>query len=189
MNRVPRFHGARRAGLVAAAALLACGCSHPPAPAPPPQKVTCVHPLEREVTEWDEFTARFEAVESVEIRPRVTGYLVSVGFKEGSIVKKDDLLFVIDPRPYEATLHRAEAELNLAKARQKLAKANYDRVLEIKPVHAVSEEEVGIRESTLRQSEATVAQAQAAVEAAKLDVEFTRITAPVSGRVSRAIVT
>ena len=167
----------------------AWACGQPAAQAPPPPKVTVVLPVEREVTEWDEYTARFDAVDSVEVRPRVNGYLQEIHFKDGAMVKKGDLLFLIDPRPYEAVRRRAEAELLQAKSRLALTQKNFARVAELLPSHAISQEEADIRESTLREAEAAVLSAQAALDAAALDVEFTHITAPVSGRIGRKLVT
>ena len=148
-----------------------------------------VQPVAREVTEWDEYTARLEAVDSVEVRPRVSGYLASIHFQDGALVHKSDLLFLIDPRPYEAALRRAEADLQLAKTRLALAQKNFARAADLLASHAISQEESDIRQSNLRQAEAAVAEAQAVVDAARLDVEFTQITAPVSGRVGRKLVT
>ena len=167
---------------------LAGGCSSkPPEPAPPKVKVT--QPVARDVTEWDEFTARLEAVESVEVRPRVNGYLQGVHFVDGAIVKKGDLLFTIDPRPYEAVLRRTEAEASLAASRLALAAKNHARAGALLASHAISQEEADVRESNHRQAQAALEEAQAAVEAARLDVEFTRVSAPVSGRVGRKLVT
>jgi RND family efflux transporter MFP subunit len=168
-------------------ALVACGRSA--APPPPPPKVTVAHPVQRELTDWDEYTARLEAIDSVEVRARVSGYLESVHFREGSIVKKGDLLFLIDPRPYEAQLRRAEGDLELAQSRLNLAQKNLARAAYLVKSNAMSKEEAETRAAVVRQAEAGVATSQAAVDAAKLDVEFTRVTAPVSGRVSRKIVT
>src|SRR5215475_6242718 len=168
-------------------ALAACNRSAPPPP--PTPKVTVAHPVERELTDWDEYTARLEAIDSVEVRARVSGYLESVHFREGSVVKKGDLLFLIDPRPYEAQLRRAEGDLELAKSRLSLAQKNLARVAFLVKSQAMSKEEAETRAAAVRQAEAGVAAAQAAVDAAKLDVEFTRITAPVGGRVSRKLVT
>jgi len=170
------------------AALLA-GCSKPQPAAAPPPKVDVVRPIPRDVTEWDEYTARLEAVESVEVRPRVSGYLQSIHFQDGSIVKKGDLLFLIDPRPYEAQLRRAEADLALAKSRLELARKNEARAMDLIRSHAVSQEEADIRISTTRQAEAAVEQAEASVAAAQLDVEFTHVAAPISGRIGRKLVT
>jgi RND family efflux transporter MFP subunit len=156
--------------------------------APAPQ-VSVASALERDVTEWDEFTGRLEAVESVEVRPRVTGYIESVNFTEGSTVRKGDLLFVIDPRPYRAELAKAEAELARAVARAELAVADEERSAKLLDIKAVSREEYDSRVNGSREAKADVAAARAAVDAAKLNLEFTRITAPISGRVSKAVVT
>src|SRR6185295_3546517 len=138
-----------RSALLAAVLLSACGAKPPPAP--PPPKVKVVQPVAREITEWDEFTARLDAVDSVEIRPRVSGYLQSIHFQDGAIVKKGDLLFLIDPRPYEASLRRAEADLQLARSRLALAQKNFARAADLLASHAISQEESDIRQSNLRQ--------------------------------------
>ncbi len=170
--------------------LLLISCNRRQVPvAPPPPKVTVGQPVVRELIEWDEYIGRLEAVDSVEVRARVSGYLQSVHFKEGAIVKKGDLLFVIDPRPYQAELDRAEAELKLAKARLELAKNNLARAKKLLSAHAISEEEADTRASDERVALATVEQSEAAVQAARLNVEFTRVTAPISGRISRKLVT
>ncbi|WP_129781198.1 efflux RND transporter periplasmic adaptor subunit [Peristeroidobacter soli] len=171
--------------------LLLQGCSseaQTQAAAPLPQ-VSIAAALERDVQEWDEFTGRLEAVESVEIRPRVTGYIESVNFTEGSIVKKGDLLFVIDPRPYRADLSKAEAELARAVARAELSNTDVERSEKLLGVKAVSREEYDQRLNAQRESQANVEAARAAVTTAKLNLEFTRVTAPIGGRVSRAVVT
>lgn len=158
------------------------------AQAPAPQ-VSVASALEREVTEWDEFTGRIEAVESVEVRPRVTGYIESVNFSEGSTVRKGDLLFVIDPRPYRAELSKAEAELARAVARSELAASDAARSKSLVDIKAVSREEYDTRVNASREATANVAAARAAVDSAKLNLEFTRVTSPISGRVSKAAVT
>ncbi|MDY6945288.1 MAG: efflux RND transporter periplasmic adaptor subunit [Pseudomonadota bacterium] len=171
--------------------LLLQGCrseADPQAAAPLPQ-VAVAAALERQVQEWDEFTGRLEAVESVEVRPRVTGYIDSVNFSEGSVVKKGDLLFVIDPRPYRAELEKAQAELARATARAELSKTDVERSEKLLGVKAVSREEYDQRLNAQRESEANVDAARAAVTTAKLNLEFTRVTAPITGRVSRAVVT
>ena len=169
--------------------MLVIACGRQQSPEPPPAKVTVAHPIEHDLTDWDEYTARLEAVDSVEVRARVSGYLESVHFREGSLVKKDDLLFQIDPRPYEAQLRRAEGDLEVAQSRVNLAEKNLARVAYLMKGQAISKEEAETREAVLRQAQAGVTAAQAAVDAAKLDVQFTRITAPVSGRASRKFVT
>ncbi len=172
-----------------AVALVVVACSRQQTQEPPPPKVTVARPIERELTDWDEYTARLEAVDSVEVRARVSGYLQSVHFREGSLVKKGDLLFLIDPRPYEAQLRRAEGDLELAESRVNLAQKNLARVAFLVKSQAMSKEEAETRAALVRQAEASVAAAKAAVDAARLDVEFTHVTAPVSGRASRKFVT
>ena len=183
----PHWHGRRLVAL--AAALTLSSCRQAPPSAPPPPKVKVVQPVAREITEWDEFTARLDAVDSVEVRPRVSGYLQSIHFEDGAIVHKGDLLFLIDPRPYEAALRHAEADLELAKSRLALARKNFTRAAGLLASHAISQEEADIRESNVRQAEASVDEAHATVDAARLDVEFTHVSAPVGGRVGRKLVT
>jgi RND family efflux transporter MFP subunit len=152
-------------------------------------EVSVAAALERDVTEWDEFTGRLEAVESVEIRPRVTGYIESVNFSEGSIVRKGDLLFVIDPRPYRADLSKAQAELARAVARAELTATDVTRSEKLLSIKAVSQEEYDQRVNAAREARANVEAARAAVESAQLNIEFTRVTSPIGGRVSKAAVT
>jgi RND family efflux transporter MFP subunit len=167
------------------------GCRSEATPQPPQSapQVSVATVLERDVTEWDEFTGRLEAVESVEVRPRVTGYIESVNFTEGSIVKKGDLLFVIDPRPYRAELSKAQAELARALARSELTAAEAARSEKLVAIKAVSHEEYDQRVNASREAAANVDAARAAVEATRLNIEFTRITSPITGRVSKAVVT
>lgn len=184
--------GAKRLAKVALAGLvlLVVACNRPEAVVTPPSpKVTVARPVVREVIEWDEYTGRLVAVESVEVRARVNGYLQSIHFNDGAIVKKGDLLFVIDPRPYQAELDRAVAELQLANARLELAKSDYARAQRLLQVRAISEEEADTRASRQRETQEQLQAARAAVDAAKLNVEFTRITAPIAGRISRKLVT
>ncbi|HKQ15460.1 MAG TPA: efflux RND transporter periplasmic adaptor subunit [Steroidobacteraceae bacterium] len=175
--------------LAALVGLSGCKSEATTAQQPVAPQVSVASALERDVTEWDEFTGRLEAVESVEVRPRVTGYIESVNFTEGSTVKKGDLLFVIDPRPYRAELSKAEAELARAVARSELAVADEGRSAKLLDIKAVSREEYDSRINASREAKADVAAARAAVDAAKLNLEFTRITAPIGGRVSKAVVT
>jgi RND family efflux transporter MFP subunit len=170
-------------------ALVLASCTTQPASAPPPPKVKVVQPLVREITEWDEFTARLDAVDSVEVRPRVGGYLESIHFRDGAFVKKGDLLFSIDERPYAATLRHAEADRAVANSRLALARKNYERVADLLANRAISQEEADIRESAMRQAEASLQVAEASVEAGRLDVEFTQVSAPISGRIGRKLVT
>jgi RND family efflux transporter MFP subunit len=177
------------AAAIATLLLQGCKSEATTAVAAPAPQVSVATALERDVLEWDEFTGRLEAVESVEIRPRVTGYIESVNFTEGSIVRKGDLLFVIDPRPYRAELSKAEAELARAVARSELSSSDVVRSEKLLDVKAVSREEYDQRLNAQRESQANVEAARAAVTAAKLNLEFTRVTSPINGRVSRAAVT
>src|ERR1700722_15862573 len=172
----------------AAANLAGCGKSAGPE-APPPPQVSVAQVLEKRVKDWDEFTGRLQAVETVEIRPRVSGYIDKVVFTEGSQVKRGDVLFVIDPRPYKAESDRAAADVKRYKTALELARIELVRVQRLKDSGAVSEEELDERKSTLAQTEANVAGSAAALETASLNLSFTRVTSPIAGKASRAEVT
>ncbi len=170
--------------------LLLTACAQQPqtTAAPPPPKVTVSQPSSRDVVEWEEYTGRLEAAESVEVRARVNGYLQSIHFKDGVIVKKGDLLFVIDPRPYQAELERAKAELALAIARLERTEKDLARAQKLLQARAASQEEVDTRVADQRQAQESVQAARAMVNAAQLNVEFTQVRAPISGRISRYFV-
>ena len=155
----------------------------------PPPAVTITNPVSKEVTDWDEFTGRLYPVESVDVRARVSGYLDSVNFTEGAIVKKGDLLYVIDPRPYKIALDEALAEKNRADAALDLAENDLKRAQNLHKAHAMSDEELDTRGKQKREAQAQLDAAKAAIAAAKLNIEFTHITAPISGRISRTSVT
>lgn len=177
----------------AALALLAAGCDKAakPAAAPafPPAPVTVNQPVQREVTEWDEYPARLDAVDSVEVRARVNGYLESIHFKDGAEVKKGDLLFVIDPRPYQAEYDRAQAEITQAESRFELASNDLDRAERLLKAKAISEEEADSRSKAKREAEAAILSARAQAEIAKINLDYTRITSPIDGRISRKLIT
>jgi RND family efflux transporter MFP subunit len=143
----------------------------------------------REITEWDEFTGRLAAIDTVEVRPRVSGYLESVHFKEGQIVKKGDLLFVIDPRPFRAVLAAAEADVRGAQTRVEIARNDARRAENLVPGGAVSAEEFDRRSKTAAEAQTTLDAANARFDQAKLDVEFTEVRAPIDGRTSNYVVT
>jgi RND family efflux transporter MFP subunit len=151
--------------------------------------VTVAQVLRQEITEWDEFTGRFQAVDAVEVRPRVAGYIERVAFTEGKEVKRGDVLFEIDPRPYAAELARAEAQLQQARTRAALAGSDLERAQRLVTVQAISREEFDSRSSAKAEGEAAVRAAEAAVASARLNLEWTKVRAPISGRVSRAEVT
>ena len=168
---------------------LAAGCADQPPAAPPPPAVTVAPVTEREITDWDEFTGHIEAVDAVEIRPRVSGYIRRVAFAEGSEVRKGQVLFEIDPRPYEADLARAEAQLEQARTGAELAAREVVRAERLVQVQAISREEFDTRTSAEAQGGASVRAAEAAVRTARLNLEWTRVRSPIAGRVSRAEVT
>jgi RND family efflux transporter MFP subunit len=178
-----------RLPLVGFVLLLAACQPQQAAPPPPPPKVTVNQPIIRDVVESDEYTGRLEAVEAVDIRARVNGYLQSVHVTDGAIVKKGALLFVIDPRPYQAELNRARAQLAQAIARFERTQKDFARAQQLVKSRAISQEEVDTRSADQRQAEEAVRAARAAVEAAQLNVEFTQVKAPISGRISREFVT
>ena len=159
------------------------------AAAPPPPQVTVAQVISKPVTEFDEFTGRFEAIDRVEIRPRVSGYISSVNFTEGSEVKKGDVLFVIDQRPYAAELKHAQAQLAQAKSALGLAKSEKARATNLLAQHAISQEEFDTRSSGDEQAQANVQLAEANLDTAQLNMTYTRVTAPINGRISRANVT
>jgi len=176
---------------VVAATLSACGQTDASANAanmPPPQ-VTVANVISKPVTEFDEFTGRFEAIDRVEVRPRVNGYISSVNFTEGSEVKKGDVLFVIDQRPYAAELKRAQAQLAQAKSAQALAQSEKVRATNLLAQHAISQEEFDTRTSGAEQASANVQLAEAALDTAQLNMTYTKVTSPINGRVSRANIT
>jgi RND family efflux transporter MFP subunit len=156
--------------------------------APPPPTVTVASPVRQPVTYYARYTGQTEAVESVEIRARVEGYLQSVHFSDAAPVKKGDLLFVIDPRPYQARLDEAQAELAMRQAELRLAEATLKRKESAFEDQAVSEVEVIEARALKDQAEATIAAARAAIETARLDLSYTRIVAPLSGRIGRKLV-
>jgi RND family efflux transporter MFP subunit len=160
----------------------------PPA-APPLQAVTVAPVEQREIADWDEFTGRLESVNAVEIRPRVSGYIKRVSFAEGKEVKKGEVLFEIDPRPYQAELARAQAELERTRSAAALAKSEVERAGRLVEQQAISREEYDSRASAETQGGANVRGAEAAVETARLNLEWTRVRSPISGRVSNALVT
>lgn len=152
-------------------------------------KVTVAKPIPQRLAEWDEFPGRLAAVASVEVRARVSGYLESTHFTEGREVKAGDLLFVIDPRRYVAEVARAQAELERAKAAFELATSEGERAVKLRQTEAISVEEADVKAKGRASAAAALAAAQAQLDQAKLELEWTRVTAPISGRVGRKIVT
>ena len=155
--------------------------------APPPVQAAKV--ISKPVTEFDEFTGRFEAVERVEVRPRVSGYVMATKFEQGHEVKKGDILYVIDPRPYQATLKHAQAELTRARTQTVLAQSERVRATKLVEKRAISQEEFDARTSLSEQAAANLQAAEAAVDSAALDLSFTEVRSPIAGLVGRAEIT
>ncbi len=180
-------------GLALSAALLGlAGCQSEAADsaqAPPPPQVSAAAVLVRDIVQWDDFNGRVEAVDSVALRPRVSGYIEKVNYREGQLVKAGDVLFEIDARSYRAALARAEADLARARTRVSLARSEAARSAKLAQLQAVSKEEHEQRRAAAEQAQADVLFAQAAVDSAKLDLAFTQVRAPITGRAGRALVT
>lgn len=184
----------RRFGRALVAALFGlalAGCKEAAAPdmTMPPPAVTVSHPLEREVTAFNDFTGRTAAVDMVQIRARVWGHLEKINFQEGAEVKKGDVLFIIDQRPYKATLARADADVGQSEARLQRLQGDHARAATLVQTRAISREEFDKIGGDLAEASSAVRSAIAGREVAKLNLEFTEVRAPISGRIGRAMVT
>jgi multidrug efflux system membrane fusion protein len=155
----------------------------------PPPEITVSQPAVRKTIEWDEYTGRFDAVEAVDVRARVSGYLTEVNFTDGQEVKAGDLLFQIDPRPFERALDQAKAQLNEASVRVSNSSLDVERGRPLLKSEAISRKTFDDRENLVREATAAVKVAEARVKTAELELSFCRITAPISGRISRTLVT
>jgi multidrug efflux system membrane fusion protein len=173
-------------GAMLLAPQLLAGCDSKPVAgsAPPPPPVTVARPLQKTITEWDEYTGRFTALETVEVRARVSGFIDSIHFKEGQIVKQGDLLFVIDPRPYRLAVEQAKADVERAKAKLEIASLDVQRGTPLARSQALTERELDTRKSTERDAAGQVSSAEAAVKQAELNLEWTEVRAPIGGRIS-----
>jgi RND family efflux transporter MFP subunit len=194
----PPVRRSRRNALFAALVTLAVlavavlgmrGARAEPPPPPQPPQVTVAAAIGREINDWDEFTGHLEAVDVVEVRPRVSGYVERVAFDEGSEVHKGDVLFVIDQRPYAADVARAKAQAEQARTKLDLARSEAERAKRLLAVQAISREEYDTRVSASAQGDAELRAAEAALRTARLNLEWTTIRSPITGRVGRAQVT
>lgn len=170
--------------------LVSIGCKKSTAQqVPPPAQVTVAAVEQQEIVEWEEFTGRTEAVERVDVRPRVSGHIQKVLFQSGQLVKKGDVLFQIDPRWHQAEFNRSEAEYEQAKVRVATAEREAKRMKDLLANKAISAEEGEQRESKFQEAKAGLLAAQAARDSVKLDLEYAEIRSPIDGRVSRALAT
>ena len=178
--------GARLFIVAASLAALLAGCDNKPVAgaAPPPPPVTVSKPLQKSVTEWDEYTGRFVPVATVEVRARVSGFIESIHFKDGQIVKKDDLLFVIDQRPFQIAVEQAKADLERARSKYDIATADVDRAAPLVRNQSVTEREFDTRKSTQRDAAGQVGSAESALKQAQLNLEWSEVRAPIAGRIS-----
>src|SRR5689334_4187227 len=193
MKRIlPRMNSASIYRVVASAVVLGVvvfeitGCGRPSAQTKAPLPAVTVAPVEqKEIVEYDEFTGRIEPVESVEIRPRVSGYIQEVKFQSGQLVNKGDVLFQIDPRWHQATFEQRQAEFQQARIHLDNARREADRTPQLLTNNAISVEEADARQSRCEEAKSALLAAQAALDSARLDLEYTQVRAPIAGRVSR----
>jgi RND family efflux transporter MFP subunit len=174
-------------GVAVAAAVSLCGCgkqTQTPAAPPPAVKVTVAKPVEKEIVDFAEFTGNTAAVNAVNIRARISGYLQKIGFKEGAHVKANDVLFVIDPRPYQAALDQAQANLEQAQAQLELAEGDFKRAEELRKGGVIAIQDYDTKLANRNQAKATVLANQSALEMAKLNLEFAEVRSPIDGRTS-----
>jgi len=159
------------------------------AEAPPAPEVDVAKVLRRTITDWQSYSGRMEAVEKVDVRPLVSGTIVSVNFRDGALVKKGDTLFVIDPRPYQAAVDQAAAQVAAAQARSGYAQSDWERAQRLIADNAIAKRDYDEKQNAAREASANLKAAQAALEAAQINLGYTKIVAPVAGRVSRAEIT
>jgi RND family efflux transporter MFP subunit len=179
----------KRALLVTACSIWLVSCNQTTtSPALAPPEVTVSKPLQKKVVDWNEFTGRIAAVKFVNITPRVSGYIVDIPFREGDLVHKGDLLFQIDPRPYQDVYDQAVGQLKQAEANAQLQHATFERQQRLQTTGVIAKEDYDTALSKKNSAEAQVLAAQAGVSAARLNLEFTYVISPIDGRVSRQLV-
>ncbi len=182
------FWSLRRAGnnavwLALATLVVGCGERQPQGGAPPPPTVTVAQPVKRTVSDFDEYVGRFTAINSVEVRARVSGYLDGVHFKDGQLVKQGDLLFTIDKRPFQNTLDQAKANLQQAKSNLAFTSSDYTRGQQLVRDKTITDQTFEQRAQAYRNAQAAVTSNEAAVRQAELDIQFTELRAPINGHI------
>src|SRR6266404_6840718 len=184
-----RLHFCSGRLIIVALSLWLAGCNNqqPAAQGPPPAEVTVSKPEQKEVVNWNEFTGRTRAVKLVTVTPRVSGYIVDIPFKEGDLVHKGDLLFQIDPRPYQHAYEQAAGQLQQAKANQQLQDITFTRQQRLRDTGVIAKEDYDTALSNKNQAAGQVSSAQAALKSAQLNLEFTHVTSQIDGRVSRQL--
>ncbi|MCK7419422.1 efflux RND transporter periplasmic adaptor subunit [Enterobacter asburiae] len=183
------FHLSALGAMLLSVLLVGCDNSVAQNAAPPAPAVSAADVVVKSISQWDSFNGRIEAVESVQLRPRVSGYIDKVNYTDGQEVKKGEVLFTIDDRTYRAALEQAQANLARAKTQASLAQSEANRTDKLVNTNVVSREEWEQRRSAATQAQADIRAAQAAVDAAQLNLDFTKVTAPIDGRASRALIT
>src|ERR1700731_1592356 len=185
-----RLHICSKRLIIVALSLWLAGCNNqqPAAQGPPPTEVTVGKPEQKEVVNWNEFTGRTRGVKLVTVTPRVSGYIVDIPFKEGDLVHKGDLLFQIDPRPYQDAYDQAVGQLQQAQANQQLQDVTFTRQQRLRETGVIAKEDYDTALSNKNQAAAQVISAQAARNSAQLNLEFTHVTSPIDGRVSHQLV-
>ncbi|EGS1685446.1 efflux RND transporter periplasmic adaptor subunit [Enterobacter cloacae] len=183
------FHLNALGAVLLSALLVGCDEGVAQNAAPQAPTVSAADVVVKSISQWDSFNGRIEAVESVQLRPRVSGYIDKVNYTDGQEVKKGQVLFTIDDRTYRATLEQAQAALARAKTQASLAQSEANRTDKLVNTHLVSREEWEQRRAAAVQAQADIRAAQAAVDAAQLNLDFTKVTAPIDGRASRALIT
>ncbi|MNZ82340.1 Efflux pump periplasmic linker BepF [compost metagenome] len=183
------FHLNALGAILLSVLLVGCDNSVAQNAAPPAPAVSAADVVVKSISQWDSFNGRIEAVESVQLRPRVSGYIDKVNYTDGQEVKKGEVLFTIDDRTYRAALEQAQASLARAKTQASLAQSEANRTDKLINTHLVSREEWEQRRSAATQAQADIRAAQAAVDTAQLNLDFTKVTAPIDGRASRALIT
>lgn len=174
----------RTAALLLLAAAALASCHKKKAPPPPPPTVVIAHPLQQKITDWNDYVGQFISIDAVDLRPRVSGYLQRLYFRDGQMVRKGELLFLIDPRPYEAVLGQTTAQTARARATLNNAEVELRRSRALFQAQAGSQQDVETRLATEQQARADLLAAIENQRAAQLNVDFTRITAPLTGRIS-----